>query len=79
MFDLTSSKREKSLWTRVGLNSPPVSTKGHTRVGFCGGVLPNMGACLDARKEHKATWELWQVSLHGELPSLGCLCPTPFA
>ena len=36
LFDL-SSKREKGLWTRVGLNSPPVSTKGHTSVGFGGG------------------------------------------
>ena len=38
-----SSKREKSLWTRVGPNSPPVSTKGHTRAGFCGGGAPGYG------------------------------------
>ena len=60
-----SSKREKGLWTLVGPNSPPVSTKGHTRAGFVEGVLPDMGACLDTRKEHQATWELWEVSLHG--------------
>ena len=38
-----SSKREKGLWTPVGLNFPPVSTKGHTRVGFCGGGAPGYG------------------------------------
>ena len=42
MFDL-SSNREKDLWTRVGPNSPPVLTKGHTRVGFCGGGAPGYG------------------------------------
>ena len=42
----------------VGPNSPPVSTKGHTRAGFCGGVLPDMGTRLDIRKEQQATWEL---------------------
>ena len=52
-----SSKGEKGLWTRVGLNSP-VSTQGHTRVGFLEGVLPDMGARLDTRKEHQATREL---------------------
>ena len=41
LFDLfLSSKTEKALWTRVGPNSPPVSTKGHTRAGFCGGGAP---------------------------------------
>ena len=29
--------------TLVGLNSPPVSTKGHTRVGFHGGGAPGYG------------------------------------
>ena len=42
MFDL-SSNREKDLWTRVGPNSPPVLTKGPTRVGFCGGGAPGYG------------------------------------
>ena len=60
-FICLSSKREKGLWTRVCLNSPPVSTKGH----FIEGVLPDMGACWDTRKEHQATWEPWEVSLHG--------------
>ena len=60
-----SFKRKKGLWTWVGLNSP-VSTKGHTRVGFCGGVLPDIGAHLNTRKEDRATWELWEVSLHEE-------------
>ena len=27
----------------VGPNSPPVSTKGHTRAGFCGGGAPGYG------------------------------------
>ena len=27
----------------VGPNSPPVSTKGHTRAGFCGGRAPGYG------------------------------------
>ena len=53
-----SSKREKGLCTRVGPNSPPVSTKGHTQVGFCGGGTPEYGSRLDPRKEHQATWKL---------------------
>ena len=28
------------------------------------GVSPDMGACLDTRKEHQATQEPWEVSLH---------------
>ena len=28
---------------RVGPNFPPVSTKGHTRAGFCGGGAPRYG------------------------------------
>ena len=42
MFDL-SSKREKGLWTRIGVNSPPVSTKGHIQVGFCDRGVPRYG------------------------------------
>ena len=38
-----SSKREKGLWTQVGPNSPPVSAKGHTQAGFCGGDAPGYG------------------------------------
>ena len=36
-----------------------------------------MGARLDTRKEHRATREPWEVSLHrggSGVPSLGCLC-----
>ena len=44
LFHPSSSKREKGLWTWVGLNSPPVSTKGHIRVGFCGGGAPGCGS-----------------------------------
>ena len=40
LFICLGSKKEKGLWTRVGPNSPPVSTKGHTRAGFCGGGAP---------------------------------------
>ena len=61
-----SSKREKGLWTRVGPNSPLVSTKRHIELAFVEGVLPDMGACLDIRKEHQVTQELWDISLHGE-------------
>ena len=74
-----SSKREKGLWTWVGPNFPPVSTKGHTRDGFCGGGAPDMGARLGTRKEHQATRELSEVSLHKGVPFLGCLCLTRFA
>ena len=49
------------------------------KLAFVEGVLPDMGARLDTRKQHQATRELWEVSLHGGLPSLGCLCLTPFA
>ena len=38
-----NSKREKGLWTQIGLNSPPVSTTGHTRAGFCVGGPPRYG------------------------------------
>ena len=53
-----SSKKEKGLWTRVGPNSPPVSTKDILELAFVEGVLLDMGACLDTRKEHQATQEL---------------------
>ena len=46
---------------------------------FVEGVLLGMGARLDTRKRHQATRELWEMSLHGGVPSLGCLCLTPFA
>ena len=36
------------------------------------GVLPDMGARLDIRKEHPVTWG-------PQVPPLGCLCLTPFA
>ena len=34
-------------------------------VAFVEGVLLDMGARLDTRKEHQTTWELWEVSLYG--------------
>ena len=34
----------------LGPNSLPVSTKGHIQVGFCGGVLADMGASLNTSK-----------------------------
>ena len=49
------------------------------KLAFVEGVLPDMGALLDTRKEYQATREPWEVSLHGGLPSLGCLCLIPFA
>ena len=36
-----------------------------------------MGARLGMRKEHQATQELLEVSLHEGVPFLGCLCLTP--
>ena len=78
-FDL-SSKGEKGLWTWVGPNSPPVSTKGHTQVGFCGGGAPGCGGTFGYKEgapgssgvmRGEPSW--WEV------PSLGCLCLTPFA
>ena len=57
-------------------------------LAFVEGVLPDMGARLDTRKEHQATQELWkapvslgvwEVSLYRGVPSLGCLCLAPFA
>ena len=52
-------------------------------LAFVEGMLPDMGAGLDTRKEHQATWELWEVRLHkggrGAFPSLACLCLTQFA
>ena len=35
-------------------------------LAFVEGVLPDMEAHLDTRKEHQATWEPWEVSLPGE-------------
>ena len=40
------------------------------KLAFVEGVLLDMVARLDTRKEHQATRELWEVSLHGEVPSL---------
>ena len=34
-------------------------------LAFVEEVLPDMGARSDTRKKHQATWELWEVSLHG--------------
>ena len=39
---LVWSVLEKGLWTWVGPNSP-VSTRGHTHIGFCGGGAPRYG------------------------------------
>ena len=35
----------------LGLNSPPVSTKGQTQVGFCGGVALGYGGMFGYKKE----------------------------
>ena len=45
-----SSKREKGLWTWVGLSYPPVSTKGHTRAGFCGRDAPRYGGTFEYKE-----------------------------
>ena len=33
------------------------------KLAFVEGVLPDMGAHLDTRKEHQATWELWEAPI----------------
>ena len=48
-------------------------------LAFVEGVLLDMGARLGMRKEHQATRELSEVSLHKGVPFLGCLCLTRFA
>ena len=78
-----SSKRKKDLWTQVGPNSPPLSTKGHTRAGFCGGgAFCGYGGTLGYKEEVPGNsgavgGEPSQGA--GRVPSLGCLCLTPFA
>ena len=69
----------------VGPNSPPVSTKGHTQAGFDGGGAPGYGGTLGYKEE--APGNLGAVGGEpsrgrgegGEVPSLDCLCLTPFA
>ena len=89
-----SSKRETGLWTQVGPNSPPVSTKGHTQAGFCGGGDPGYGGMFGYKEETPDNSgamggsSLFE-SMGGEplgaggggrrAPPLGCLCLTPFA
>ena len=90
LFDL-SSKREKGLWTLVGPNSPPVSTKGHTQDGFCGGGAPGYGGMFGYNEGAPGNpgavggsslfgGGVWDVSVHGGegVPSLSCLYLTPF-
>ena len=82
LFDL-SSKREKGLWMRVGQNSPPVSTKGHTRAGCCGGGAPRDGGMLGYKEEAPGNSGAVEGEpsrgVCGGVPSLGCLCLTPLA
>ena len=44
-------------------------------LAFVEWLIPDMGLCLEMRKEHQATQESWNVRLHEGLPSLGCLTP----
>ena len=83
-----SSKREKGLWTWVGLNSLPVSTKGHTRAGFCGGGAPRSGGTFGYKEKAPNNSRAMGGSslfrsMGGEplwgVPSLGCPCLAPFA
>ena len=54
-------------------------------LAFVEGMLLDMGADLDTRKEHQATWELCEVTFMrgmeggGGGVSLCCLCFTRFA
>ena len=52
LFDRLSSKCDKGLWTRIGLNSPPVSIRDILELVFVEGVLPDMSAHLVTRKEN---------------------------
>ena len=36
---------------QAGPNSPPISTKGHTRVGFCGGAALGCGSTFGYKEE----------------------------
>ena len=82
-------KREKGLWTRIGLNFLPVLTKGHTRAGFCGGGALGYGGMLGYKEEAPDnSGAMGGSSLFGGMggepfcggvPPLGCLCLTPFA
>ena len=47
-------------------------------LAFVEGVLMDMGTHLDTRKENQATQQLWEVSLHWGVLSLGCLHLTAF-
>ena len=73
-----SFKREKGLWTQVGPNSPPVSTKGHTRVGFCGGGTPRYGDMFGYKEGAPGKLGAMGGEPAGGLPSLAFLCLTPF-
>ena len=79
LFDLSSSKREKGLWTRLVQILLQFQLRDILELAFVEEVLLDTGAHLDTRKEHQATQEPWEVSLHRGLPSLCCLCLTPFA
>ena len=83
-----SSKREKGLWIQVGPNSPAVSTKGHTRAGFCGGGASRYGGMFGYKEEvpgysgavgDSNLFEGMGGELYRGVPSPGCLCLTPFA
>ena len=76
-----SSKREKGLWMWVGPNSPPVSTKGHSRAGFCEGGALGYGGMLGYKEEAPGNSGAvgGEPSWGGGFPSLGGLCLTPFA
>ena len=71
-----SSKREKGLWTQLVRILLQFQLRDILELAFVEGVLPDMGACFDTKKEHQATRELWKLNLHSGVPSLGCLCLT---
>ena len=79
LIDL-SSKREKGLWTNFGPNSPPVLTKGYTPVCFYEVSASAYGGMFGYKEG--APGNLGAVggepSGGGGVPSLVCLCQTPF-
>ena len=63
----------------VGPNSPPVSTKGHTRAGFCRGGAPGYGGTFGYKEGAPGNLGAVGGKPSWGIPFLGCLCLTPFA
>ena len=89
-FICLSSKREKGYGPGLVRILLQLQLRDILELAFVEGVFLDIGTRIysDTRKEHQATQELWkapvslgvwEVSLYRGVPSLGCLCLTPFA